>query len=124
MQATTLLQRIGLGEHDQGMSIRDKSMVAFKYLDGVFGQKTCDLWKEITIFSFHKHENLIHLLVFCDWSDEKIIVYEYTYKRSLDLYFNSNDRTWVRYLKIYIKTARGLDHLHNLVETKRKSIAS
>lgn len=76
------------------------------------------------MFSLQKHENLVLRLEFCIESAENMFVYEYAYKRSLDLHLTSNDLTWTTCLKICIGMARGLDHLHNLVKKQRKSIAS
>ncbi|KAL4565122.1 hypothetical protein LXL04_029207 [Taraxacum kok-saghyz] len=92
---------------------RGRSMVAFKRLDCAFGQGNPEFWKEITMLSIYKHTNLVCLLGFCDESDEKILVYEYASKRSLDLHLDSNDLTWTQRLKICIGVARGLSYLHN-----------
>lgn len=36
------------------------------------------------MLSFHKYDHPVHLLGFCDGSDEKSLLYKYTWKRSLD----------------------------------------
>lgn len=76
------------------------------------------------MLSFHKYDHPVHLLGFCDGSDEKSLLYKYTWKRSLDLHHTSNDLTWTRCLKIYVGMSCGIDHLHNLAGTKFKRIAS
>ncbi|KAI3692216.1 hypothetical protein L6452_32027 [Arctium lappa] len=94
---------------------KGKSMVAFKRLDRAFGQGNPEFWKEIMMLSIYRHENIVSLLGFCDESDEKILMYEYASKRSLDLYLNNNDLSWIQRLNICIGAARGLAYLHNPV---------
>ncbi|GJT06844.1 protein kinase, ATP binding site-containing protein [Tanacetum coccineum] len=60
-----------------------------------------------------RHDNIVSLLGFCDDCGEMILVYEYASKRSLDLYLNDKDLTWVQRLEICIGAARGLAYLHN-----------
>ncbi|GJY12781.1 protein kinase, ATP binding site-containing protein [Tanacetum coccineum] len=50
---------------------------------------------------------------YCDDYGEKILIYEYLPKKSLDRYLKSSELTWVRRLKICIGAARGLAFLHN-----------
>ncbi|XP_023729320.1 protein TOPLESS-RELATED PROTEIN 2 isoform X2 [Lactuca sativa] len=109
--------RGGFGNVYKGEIVHSKgqSMVAFKRLDRAFGQGNPEFWKEITMLSLYKHENLVHLLGFCDESDEKILVYDYASNRSLDFHLNSNALTWTQRLKICIGMARGLAYLHNSV---------
>ncbi|KAK9077820.1 hypothetical protein SSX86_006158 [Deinandra increscens subsp. villosa] len=95
-------------------------VVAVKRLDRTFGQGDPEFWKEIMMLSVYKHENIISLLGFCDESGEKIIVYEYAPKRSLDLYLRSPDLTWIQRLEICIGAARGVEYLHNLKGTQHR----
>ncbi|KAL4565123.1 hypothetical protein LXL04_029208 [Taraxacum kok-saghyz] len=113
--AENCIGRGGFGNVYKGEIIHSKgqSMVAIKRLDRAFGQGNPEFWKEITMLSLYKHENLVHLLGFCDENDEKILVYEYAPKKSLDLYLSSNDLTWTQRLKICIGVARGLSYLHS-----------
>ncbi|GKE82506.1 serine-threonine/tyrosine-protein kinase catalytic domain-containing protein [Tanacetum coccineum] len=60
---------------------------------------------------------------------EKIIVYEYATRGSLDRYIRWRNRdessttlTWLRRLKICVDAARGLDHLHNHIGGHRTII--
>ncbi|KAL8227525.1 hypothetical protein R6Q57_015109 [Mikania cordata] len=95
-------------------------MVALKRLDRAFGQGAAEFWKEIMTLSLYKHENIVTLLGYCDDSDEKVLVYEYASKGSLDQYLNSNDLTWIQRLKICIGVAHGLAYLHNAVGTQQR----
>ncbi|CAI9284886.1 unnamed protein product [Lactuca saligna] len=107
--------RGGFGKVYKGKLLHSKgeSIVALKRLDPTFGQGNPEFWKEIIMLSLYKHENIVSLLGFCDEGNEKILVYEYASKRSLDLYLNDDDLTWIERLKICIGAARGLAYLHN-----------
>ncbi|KAL7601276.1 hypothetical protein Lser_V15G22757 [Lactuca serriola] len=106
--------RGGFGKVYKGKLLHSKreSIVALKRLDPTFGQGNPEFWKEIIMLSLYKHENIVSLLGFCDEGNEKILVYEYASKRSLDLYLNDDDLTWIDRLKICIRAARGLAYLH------------
>ncbi|GJX87822.1 C2 domain-containing protein [Tanacetum coccineum] len=102
-------------------SLGQETMVALRRLDGSFGQGNSDFWKEIIMMlSAYKHENIISLLGYCDDSGEKILAYEYASRKRLDRYFNNDELTWVRRLKICIGAARGLAYLHSSVGTQQR----
>ncbi|KAJ0560042.1 putative protein kinase RLK-Pelle-CrRLK1L-1 family [Helianthus annuus] len=75
---------------------------------------------EIMMLSRYRHKNLVSLVGFCDEADEKILVYEYEFNGSLEKYLNSNTLTWVQRLKICVGAARGLEYLHNPLETQQR----
>ncbi|CAI9261120.1 unnamed protein product [Lactuca saligna] len=102
--------RGGFGKVYKGKLTHSKrhTMVAIKRLDRTFGQGDSEFWKEIIILSLYKHDNIVSLVGFCDDIGEKILVYEYTSKRSLDMYLNNSDLTWILRLKICIGAACGL----------------
>ncbi|XP_024963818.1 receptor-like protein kinase HERK 1 [Cynara cardunculus var. scolymus] len=112
----------GFGEVYKGELIHSErqTVVAVKRLNRAFGQGDPEFWKEIIMLSRYKHENIVSLLGFCDESGEKILVYEYASKKSLDLYLNSEDLTWIQRLKICIGAARGLAYLHNPGGTQQR----
>ncbi|PWA80173.1 Helicase, C-terminal [Artemisia annua] len=89
------------------------SMVAFKRLDRVYGQGDTEFWKEIMMLSEYKHENLISLQNFCNDNAERILVYEYASRGSLDHYLGDASLTWIKRLKICLGAARGVNYLHN-----------
>ncbi|GJW77374.1 protein kinase, ATP binding site-containing protein, partial [Tanacetum coccineum] len=105
----------GFGKVYKGeiVHFQGKSPVAFKRLDRSFGQGNPEFWKEIMMLSLYRHENIVSLLGFCDESNEKILVYEYMSKRSLDLYLTNDNLTWIQRLEICIGAARGLAYLHS-----------
>ncbi|GKC26152.1 protein kinase, ATP binding site-containing protein [Tanacetum coccineum] len=88
-------------------------IVALKSLDRRNGQGDVEFWNEITILSSYQHENIVSLLGYCDESGERILVYEYETRGSLERYLNNDMLTWVQRLKISIGVARGLVCLHS-----------
>ncbi|KAJ0619263.1 putative protein kinase RLK-Pelle-CrRLK1L-1 family [Helianthus annuus] len=116
--ADSCIGRGGFGKVYKGQLVhsRGETMVALKRLDPAFGQGNTEFWKEIMMLSFYKHENIISLLGYCDDHGEKIIVYEYASKKSLEAYLASNNLNWVQRLKICVGAARGLAYLHNPTE--------
>nr|XP_043623694.1 uncharacterized protein LOC122595406 [Erigeron canadensis] len=99
-----------------------KTVAALKRLDRRFGQGDPQFWKEIMMLSQYKHTNIVSLLGYCDDCGEKILVYEYAPRTSLDQYLNSSELTWVRRLKICIGAAQGLAYLHNAAGTTQQRI--
>nr|GEY34463.1 protein kinase-like domain, phloem protein 2-like protein [Tanacetum cinerariifolium] len=86
----------GFGKVYKGTLFHSKgqSVVAIKRLDHAFGQGDPEFWKEIIMLSQYRHDNTVSLLGFCDDCGEKILVYDYASKRSLDFYLNDKDLTW------------------------------
>ncbi|KAI3494574.1 hypothetical protein L1887_40706 [Cichorium endivia] len=95
-------------------------MVAFKRLDRRLGQGNIEFWKEITMLSKYRHENLVPLMRFCIEGDERILVYEYASRGSLDRYLNDTSVTWSQRLKICVGAARALNFLHDPVDTQQR----
>ncbi|PWA93895.1 Protein kinase, ATP binding site-containing protein [Artemisia annua] len=114
--------RGGFGKVYKGELVlsKGKSVVALKRLNRAFGQGDPEFWKEIIMLSLYKHDNIVSLLGFCDDCGEKILIYEYASKKSLDLYLNDKDLTWVQRLEICIGAARGLAYLHNPGQTQQR----
>ncbi|PWA82371.1 hypothetical protein CTI12_AA179440 [Artemisia annua] len=114
--------RGGFGEVYKGELVhsKGKSVVALKRLNRAFGQGDPEFWKEVIMLSQYRHDNIVSLLGFCDDCGEKILIYEYASKKSLDLYVNDKDLTWVQRLEICIGAARGLAYLHNPGQTQQR----
>ncbi|KAL8214566.1 hypothetical protein R6Q57_004015 [Mikania cordata] len=100
---------------------RFKTIVA-KRLDTRLGQGEKQFLSELQILLEYKHENVIGLVGYCDEKDEKIIVYEYASRGSLDRYLTDASLTWVKRLDICIDVARALDFLHGGVGKQAKVI--
>ncbi|KAF5824347.1 putative protein kinase RLK-Pelle-LRR-I-1 family [Helianthus annuus] len=98
-----------------------KTIVA-KRLDTRFGQGEQQFFSELQILLEYNHENVIRLVGYCDENDEKVLIYEYLSKGSLDRYLNDTSLTWVKRLNICIDVARALDFLHGGVGKQAKVI--
>ncbi|PWA98223.1 diacylglycerol kinase 5 [Artemisia annua] len=104
------------------------TFVAVKRLNEHFGQGLKEFLTEIHLLSGQQHPNLISLLGYCDEGNEKIIVYEYAERGSLDRYIRRNRDatytrlTWLERLKVCVDAARGLDYLHSHVGGHRTII--
>ncbi|KAJ9556384.1 hypothetical protein OSB04_010998 [Centaurea solstitialis] len=100
-----------------------RSKVAVKRLDPKKGQGTTEFFQEISVLLNFKHRNLVTLLGLCDEDRERILVYEYASKGSLEKYICSTDTksnlTWALRLQICLDAARGLEYLHNVGEHMR-----
>ncbi|XP_035836164.1 receptor-like protein kinase ANXUR2 isoform X2 [Helianthus annuus] len=96
-----------------------KTIVA-KRLDTRFGQGEQQFFSELQILLDYKHENVIGLVGYCDENDEKVLIYEYLSRGSLDRYLNDTSLTWVKRLNICIDVARALDFLHGGVGKQAK----
>ncbi|XP_024996706.1 dual specificity protein kinase zak2-like [Cynara cardunculus var. scolymus] len=94
--------------------------VAFKCLDRKFGQGDTEFWKEIMMLSKLRHQNLVSLLCFCNDDAERIIVYEYASRGSLDRYLGDASLTWTQRLQICHGAACGLNYLHDPMKTQQR----
>ncbi|KAK9077683.1 hypothetical protein SSX86_006020 [Deinandra increscens subsp. villosa] len=114
----------GFGSVYKGELSRPKpdglTTVAFKRLNSKFGQGNVEFLKEIMMLSKCKHENLISLLHFCSEGDERILVYEYASRGSLDCYLSDPTLTWTQRLKICIGVARALNYLHHPTDNHQR----
>ncbi|XP_076900635.1 putative receptor-like protein kinase At5g59700 [Bidens hawaiensis] len=88
-----------------------KTIVA-KRLDTRHGQGERQFLTELQILLEYKHKNLIGLVGYCDEKDEKVIVFEYASRGSLDRHLKEASLTWVERLNICIDVASTLDFLH------------
>ncbi|GKE02702.1 kinase-like domain, phloem protein 2-like protein [Tanacetum coccineum] len=93
------------------------NIIAAKRLERKSAEGEAEFMTELEILMEYKHENVIALVGYCDEEDEKIIVYEYASRGSLDKYLSDDCLTWVMRLKICIDIASGLEFLHGTVSS-------
>ncbi|KAK1408304.1 hypothetical protein QVD17_39959 [Tagetes erecta] len=77
-----------------------------------YGQGEEQFLRELQIVWEYKHENVIGLVGYCNEQEEKVIVYEYASKGSLDRYLNDASLTWMQRLNICVDVASALDFIH------------
>ncbi|XP_071701891.1 serine/threonine-protein kinase TIO-like [Rutidosis leptorrhynchoides] len=129
---TTIIGEGGYGPVYKGrLSLsgeREPTTVAIKRLDArISGQGLKEFSTEIQLLTRYKHPNLISLLGFCNQGPEKVLIYEYAHRGSLDKYLRTSpdstcQLTWMQRLNICVDAARGLDHLHNHVAEHERVI--
>eukprot|EP00249_Psilotum_nudum_P000396 c1182_g1_i1 orf=265-1353(+) len=75
-----------------------------------------DFQTEIDLMSKVRHENLVSLLGFCIYGQQRFLVYELMQNGSLDEqlhgYLQGSSLSWHLRMKIALDAARGLEHLH------------
>ncbi|GJZ09418.1 kinase-like domain, phloem protein 2-like protein, partial [Tanacetum coccineum] len=112
-------------------STHEDNIIAAKRLDKKSGQGDVEVLTEVATAKFmaeldilmeYKHLNVIGLVGYCDEEDEKIIVYEYASRGSLDKYLSDDSLTWVMRLKICVDIAVGLEFLHGTVSSQEMII--
>ncbi|CAI0431190.1 unnamed protein product [Linum tenue] len=110
-----LLGRGGFGPVYKG-KLPDGKVVAIKRLSSSSGQGANEFKNEIMLISKLQHRNLVRLLGCCIDKLEKILIYEYMPKKSLDNYlFDSTKKAeldWPTRFNIIHGVARGLLYLH------------
>lgn len=95
-------------------------MVAFKRLDPRLGQGNIEFLKEILMLSNCKHENLVSLLHFSFEGEDRVLVYEYASRGSLDRYLSDGSLSWKQRLHICIGVAHALKYLHDPMKTQQR----
>ncbi|XP_010906943.1 probable serine/threonine-protein kinase PBL3 isoform X1 [Elaeis guineensis] len=92
-------------------------VVAIKKLKRESFQGHKEWLTEVTYLGELRHENLVKLIGYCSESDNKLLVYEYMQRGSLENHlFKRGVQTisWVMRVNIAIGVARGLSFLHSL----------
>ncbi|GJZ15778.1 kinase-like domain, phloem protein 2-like protein [Tanacetum coccineum] len=101
----------------RGVATHGYNIIAAKRLERKSAEGEAQFMTELEILMEYKHENVIGLVGYCDEKDEKIIVYEYASRGSIDKYLSDDTLTWVMRLKICIDIAIGLEFLHGTVSS-------
>ncbi|KAL7617477.1 hypothetical protein Lser_V15G03165 [Lactuca serriola] len=109
-----IIQRSGFGKAYKGQLLRSEQLIDISAhrLDGKFGQANPEFWKEISILSSLKHENLVSLVGFCDEEDEKIVITELETNGSLDKFLRDPTLKWIRRLEICFGVAHALSYIY------------
>ncbi|CAK9325452.1 unnamed protein product [Citrullus colocynthis] len=109
----------GFGAVFKGV-LQDKTVVAVKKITnlGIEGKK--EFCTEIAVIGNIHHTNLVKLKGFCAQGRERLLVYEYMNRGSLDrtLFGNGPVLEWQERYDIALGTARGLSYLHRDCEHK------
>ncbi|XP_010431242.1 PREDICTED: leucine-rich repeat receptor protein kinase EMS1-like [Camelina sativa] len=92
--------------------------VAVKKLSEAKTQGNREFMAEMETLGKVKHPNLVSLLGYCSFSEEKLLVYEYMVNGSLDHWLRNQTGIlelldWSKRLKIAVGAARGLAFLHH-----------
>ncbi|KAH0454574.1 hypothetical protein IEQ34_016498 [Dendrobium chrysotoxum] len=105
----------GFGPVYKGL-LEDGQHIAVKRLSRTSTQGFVEMKNEVALVAKLQHKNLVRLLGCCLEDNEKILVYEYLPKTSLDKYlFDSTERSqldWGTRCKIIEGIGRGLLYLH------------
>jgi hypothetical protein len=96
----------------------DGQIVAIKKLGHARSQGTREFLAEMETLGKVKHKNLVPLLGYCSFGEEKLLIYEYQVKGSLDLWLRNRADAievldWPKRFKIAMGSARGLCFLHH-----------
>lgn len=92
--------------------------VAVKKLSDAKTQGNREFMAEMETLGKVKHPNLVSLIGYCSFSEEKLLVYEYMVNGSLDHWLRNQTGIldvldWSKRLKIAVGAARGLAFLHH-----------
>eukprot|EP01018_Ginkgo_biloba_P033162 Gb_13575 [translate_table: standard] len=92
----------------------DGRPIAVKKLDKLMEEGENEFRTEMNIIGTTHHKHLVQLYGFCDEGSERLLVYEYMCKGSLDtaLFAGDSFLSWNLRVQIAIGTARGILYLH------------
>ncbi|GAB2252122.1 hypothetical protein Droror1_Dr00004969 [Drosera rotundifolia] len=109
----------GFGTVYKGV-LSDNTVVAVKKITNLSSQGKREFCTEIGVIGNVRHANLVKLKGFCAQGRERLLVYEYMNRGSLDrtLFGTGPALEWQERLDIVIGTARGLAYLHTGCEHK------
>ncbi|KAG9140722.1 hypothetical protein Leryth_006912 [Lithospermum erythrorhizon] len=96
----------------------DGKIVAVKKLNEAKSQGYREFLAEMETLGKVKHRNLVSLLGYCSYGDEKFLVYEYMVNGSLDMWLRNRCGAlevldWSKRFKIALGAARGIAFLHH-----------
>ncbi|KAK6155749.1 hypothetical protein DH2020_009997 [Rehmannia glutinosa] len=99
-------------------TLPDGKVVAVKKLSQAKTQGQREFLAEMETLGKVKHRNLVSLLGYCSYGEEKVLVYEYMANGSVDHWLRNRTGTldvlnWTKRFKIAVGAARGLAFLHH-----------
>lgn len=102
-------------------TLPDGTKVAIKRLSGDTGQMDKEFQAEVVALSRARHQNLVHLQGYCNYKNDKLLIYSYMENASLDYWLHEkmdgpSSLDWVTRLQIAQGAARGLAYLHQSCE--------
>ncbi|KAG2592263.1 probable serine/threonine-protein kinase PBL23 isoform X2 [Panicum virgatum] len=114
-----LLGEGGFGRVYKGRLADTKEVIAVKQLDRDGFQGNREFLVEVLMLSLLHHPNLVKLLGYCTDSNQRILVYEYMPKGSLedhllDLPPNWKPLPWHTRMQIAVGAAKGIEYLHEV----------
>ncbi|KAM0008179.1 putative protein kinase RLK-Pelle-LysM family [Helianthus debilis subsp. tardiflorus] len=87
---------------------------------------TTDFYAELQMFTCCEHDNVVRLLGFCVEDSEMILVFECSFKQTLDDYLgstsNKTNLTWEQRIRIALDIANGLKHLKKMELKQRQGM--
>ncbi|KAJ1285397.1 hypothetical protein BS78_03G277000 [Paspalum vaginatum] len=89
--------------------------VAIKKLRAGSGQGEREFRAEVEIISRVHHKNLVSLVGYCLYGEQRLLVYEYVPNKTLEFHLHGSGRPtldWPRRWKIAVGSAKGLAYLH------------
>uniref|UniRef100_A0ACD5V1Z4 Uncharacterized protein n=1 Tax=Avena sativa TaxID=4498 RepID=A0ACD5V1Z4_AVESA len=101
----------------EGLPSRKVAVKRLKLSSSLPNRVLSDYKREVEIVGNLRHDNLARLLAYCNDGDERILVYEYVEKRSLDLYIFGKPSAraslnWEKRLEIIRGICQGVWYLH------------
>ncbi|CAL1411984.1 unnamed protein product [Linum trigynum] len=108
----------GFGRVYKGRLDKTNQIVAVKQLDRNGLQGNREFLVEVLMLSLLHHHNLVNLIGYCADGDQRLLVYEYMSKGSvedhlLDLPRGRKPLDWFTRMKIALGAAKGLEYLHD-----------
>lgn len=102
-------------------TLPDGTKVAIKRLSGDTGQMDREFQAEVETLSRAQHPNLVHLLGYCNYKNDKLLIYSYMDNGSLDYWLHEkvdgpSSLDWETRLRIAQGAAEGLAYLHQSCE--------
>ncbi|XP_050218663.2 uncharacterized protein LOC126669274 [Mercurialis annua] len=105
----------GFGPVYKGI-LRDGQEVAVKRLSKESRQGLHEFMNELKCIAKLQHRNLVKLLGYCIYQDERMLIYEYMPNKSLDCYIFDDNQSklldWNVRFRIIVGISRGLLYLH------------